>query len=406
MKNRCFDLKAKRVLVVEPLGDGGIAHYTFNLLDSLANHLDSIILFTNRRYELIDKSKQFKVFNWMFLVANWIIIKLPSIDQEHGIFTAIRRVIKIIEYPLNIFEALLIVIVKKIDIVHFQSVNLIEVLMVIVFKLFDIKIIYTVHNVRPLHKELRFYHKWILWFTYSLCNEIIAHTIKGKEEIAHLFKVSKDKIHVIPHGDYNFFIPDDSIIGSDAKSSLHIDPKFKTILFFGAIRENKGLANILTAMPKIIEHVPEVLLLIVGEPCGDYSKYQQIITEQNIADHVWEKLGYIPNEELPVYFFASDMVVLPYNEVTGSGILQVAYAFSKPVVANDLDGFRETIVDGENGYLAKTGDMVNLAEKCIEILMNREKQNRMGSYSKYLADTKYSWDLIAQKTKEIYFSIK
>ena len=237
---------------------------------------------------------------------------------------------------------------------------------------------------------------------YMLCHQIIIHSEKGKEEIIDLYGVDAKKVHVIPHGDYKFFVPGLILTKTKAKRKLDIDIRCKTILFFGAIRENKGLSNILCAMPFIKDKLPSVKLLVVGEPWEDYAKYKKIINEKNLEKYVWEKLVYVSNEELPLYFFASDLVVLPYHEITGSGILQVAYAFSKPVVASDLPGFRETVVDGENGYLVPPKDYGNMAEKIVDILLDDLKQEKMGEYSRFLADTKYSWDTIAGNTKAVY----
>jgi glycosyltransferase involved in cell wall biosynthesis len=96
------------------------------------------------------------------------------------------------------------------------------------------------------------------------------------------------------------------------------------------------------------------------------------------------------------------VVVLPYNEITQSGVLQIAYAFGRPVVATELPGFREVIANGKNGFLVPLNDVGRLAERIAEILQNDGKLQAMGAYSKFLCDTKYSWDGIAQKTSEVY----
>jgi glycosyltransferase involved in cell wall biosynthesis len=239
---------------------------------------------------------------------------------------------------------------------------------------------------------------------YFLCDRIIIHSEKGKEEIVDLFRVKSSKIHVIPHGDYKFFVPEKPISSAIAKTQIGISEECKTILFFGAIRENKGLKNILFALPQIKNKIHKVKLLIVGEPWEDYNKYRKIIIDQGLTDCICENLDYIPNEKISLYFSASDLVVLPYYEITGSGVLQIAYAFGKPVVATDLEGFREVIEDGKNGYLVDLKNVNDLSEKCISILCDENKAKSMGRYSKKLADTKFSWPNIAEKTIEVYNS--
>jgi len=155
-------------------------------------------------------------------------------------------------------------------------------------------------------------------------------------------------------------------------------------------------------MPYIKEQIPEVRLMIVGEPMESYGAYKAVIDEQQIKNEVFEKLDYVPNEDVALYFFAGDLIVLPYHEITQSGILQIAYAFGKPVVATDLGGFREAIENGQNGYLVPLNNIQLLAERCVEILADKEKQKRMGEYSRFLSDTRFAWDSIADKTIGVY----
>jgi D-inositol-3-phosphate glycosyltransferase len=391
-----------KIMMIETLGDGGIAHYTYNLLNALVSKPENVCLFTTKKYEFANEYLQFKVYKRMFRVASYIIRKIPALNEETTLPSIIRRTIKVMEYPINTIEALLLTLFKKIKIVHLQSVNLVELLMITAFKLFNRKVIYTIHNVMPRHGQLKNYHVLIYRLMYLLCDQIIIHSEKGKDEIIELFKVNKNKIHVIPHGDYKFFVPEKGLSKKQAKHRLGISSDTKTLLFFGAIRENKGLRNILVALPEIKKRIDNVKLLIVGEPWEDYGKYKKVIAEKQIEKDVFEKLDYVPNEDVPLYFFATDVVVLPYNEITQSGILQIAYAFGKPVVAADLGGFREAVEDGKNGYLVPLADTEKLAEKCIDILSDDKNLEKMGTYSRYLSDTKYSWDSIATKTKHVY----
>jgi D-inositol-3-phosphate glycosyltransferase len=393
----------RKIMMIEPLGDGGIAHYSFNLLNALIKRGEQTQLFTAKNYEFEnDKLTTFEVSNKMFRIVSYLIKKNSWIDKETRVPSIVRRIVKLIEYPINVVELLLEKIFKQIDIVHFQSVNLIELIAVIGSRIIGARVVFTIHNVMPRHQKLYFYHKFLYRIMYSLCNEIIIHSEKGKEEIIDFYKVSHQKINVIHHGDYKFFIPEKQVSKAEAKSTLGIAEKSKTILFFGAIRENKGLKNILLALPFIKKRIPDLKLMIVGEPLENYNSYKEIIIEQKIQNEVFEKLDYVPNDDVALYFFAADIVVLPYNEITQSGILQIAYAFGKPVVATDLGGFREAIEDDQNGYLVPLDDVKKLGERCVEILIDKDKLHRMGEYSRFLSDTKYSWDSIADKTIEVY----
>jgi glycosyltransferase involved in cell wall biosynthesis len=412
-RNRCTLQRRKKfelmfngkVLMVESIGDGGIAHYAYCLINKLSEKGTGVFLFTAKRYELDGLPIRFNLCKKMFRLAASLIKRVPSLDKETGFAPIIRRAVKAIEYPLNTLEAVWFARKKNIGIVHLQSVNLIELVMVIAFRMDRRRVIYTIHNVMPRHQRLRFYHRVLYRVLYSLCDELIIHSAKGSEQIVKLYRVDKRKVHVIPHGDYKLFVPQEKVCREKAKEGLGIERECKTILFFGAIRENKGLDDVLMALPIIKEHLRNVKLLIVGEPWESFEKYRRIIRENRLGENVFEKLNYVPNEEIPAYFFAADMVVLPYKEVTQSGILQVAYAFQKPVVATDLCGFMETIEDGANGYLVPAGDIKALAEKCCLVLADETVMERMGKYSGFLCDKSFSWDSIAERTiLEVYAS--
>lgn len=391
-----------KLMMIETLGDGGIAHYTFNLLTALAKKEILAYLFTAANYEFLGRNHRYKVYPLMFLITNRVIRFFPYLSNEKPIPALLRRLIKLAEYPFNTLEAIFIAKRQKIKYIHLQSVNWIELLMIAVFKLAGVKIIYTIHNVNPHHKKLRTYHKLLYRIMYSLCDRLIIHSESGKEEIIELFRIKREKIFVIPHGDYKFFVPERILRKDQAKVALGISRNCKTILFFGAIRPNKGLENILRALPHIKRESACIKLLVVGEPWENYKRYKTIIENENIQNEVFEKLEYIPNQEIALYFTAADVVVLPYNEITQSGILQVAYAFAKPVVATAIGGLNEAVKNGKNGYLVPPNDIKALAEKTVEILSNKEKRENMGKYSRYLSDTKYSWDSIAKQTLDVY----
>ena len=94
---------------------------------------------------------------------------------------------------------------------------------------------------------------------------------------------------------------------------------------------------------------PDLTLLIVGECYEDISYYEDIIKEMGIEDKTILVNKFIANENIEPYFKASDMVVLPYNSATQSGILMMAYGLKVPVVANNVGGLPELIVEGKTG---------------------------------------------------------
>ncbi len=146
-----------------------------------------------------------------------------------------------------------------------------------------------------------------------------------------------------------------------------------TILFFGYVRKYKGLANLLRAMPRVLESV-DADLLIVGEFYDDRKGYDAIVTDLGIRDHVRIVAEHVPDEDVGRYFCASDVVVLPYLSATQSGITQVAYAFGLPVISTNVGGLPEVVSDGETGYIVEPGDEEALAGAIVKFFKGGERE--------------------------------
>jgi glycosyltransferase involved in cell wall biosynthesis len=125
----------------------------------------------------------------------------------------------------------------------------------------------------------------------------------------------------------------------------------KILLFFGYIRKYKGLDLLIEAFPKILEHYPEARLLIVGEFYDDPSPYINRIKELKIENEVKLINKFIPNEEVGKYYSVSDLVILPYKSATQSGILNIAYAFNKPVLVTDVGGLAKLVEESKTGII-------------------------------------------------------
>jgi len=133
-----------------------------------------------------------------------------------------------------------------------------------------------------------------------------------------------------------------------------------TMLFFGYVREYKGLAYLLRAMPMILERV-DVDLLVVGEFYDDRAGYDRIIKELGIGERVRIVAEHVPDESVGDYFGAADVAVLPYVSATQSGITQIAFAFGLPVISTNVGGLPEVVREGETGYIVKPEDERDLA---------------------------------------------
>ena len=136
---------------------------------------------------------------------------------------------------------------------------------------------------------------------------------------------------------------------AQARKQLGVPDGKKVILFFGFIREYKGLDVLIRAFSTLDE---SYVLLIGGEVYGDFAPYEKLIAEKGIADRVVKHIRYINDGEVPRFFAAADVCVLPYKSATQSGITSIAFHFEKPVIATDVGGLKETITHRETGLIA------------------------------------------------------
>lgn len=133
------------------------------------------------------------------------------------------------------------------------------------------------------------------------------------------------------------------------------------LLFFGFVREYKGLKYLIEAIAKL-QDGPEVRLTIAGEFWDDKAPYVELIKELKIEDKVTIIDRYIQNEEFAGLFNKTDLVVLPYITVTGSGALQLALGNNKPVITTNIGSLSEIVIDGFNGFGVAARDSSALAE--------------------------------------------
>ena len=179
-----------------------------------------------------------------------------------------------------------------------------------------------------------------------------------------------------------------------ARTQLGIAYGDKVLLFFGFIREYKGLKHLLKAMPILKQTLSNVKLLIVGDFGDDKQDYLNLIQELGIHSMLEIYDEYIPDQEVEKYFTACDLVVLPYESATQSGIVQVAYDFEKPVVVTNVGGLPEVVEDGKTGYIVEPQKPARLAEKITDFF----EKNKGAEFQKNIRQEayKYSWNRMVE----------
>lgn len=139
----------------------------------------------------------------------------------------------------------------------------------------------------------------------------------------------------------------------EALDLIGLREKQHYVLFFGFIRDYKGLDLLLDAM--VDERIAQmgVKLIVAGEFYGDPKPYLEQIKRLDISDRVVMHTEFIPDHEVNRYFCAADLVAQPYKSATQSGVTQIAFHFERPMLVTDVGGLPEIVPDGKVGFVVK-----------------------------------------------------
>ena len=259
-----------------------------------------------------------------------------------------------------------------------------------------IKVIYICHNALP-HERFPL-DKWLTRVTLAKADSIIAHSNSDADILKGM--LPKIPIKVNPHPAYNFFKIQNMTM-EEGRKQLGIQQDAKVLLFFGLVREYKGLRHLIGAMPKIIQEYRDIKLLIVGDFGKEENRvlYEAMIRELGLADNIDIYGGHIPIPEVEKFFVACDMVVLPYESATQSGVIQVAYSFQKPVLATNVGGLPDVVSDKKTGYIVEPRQPNQIAEAVLDFYENAKIQD----FKKHIAEESYrfSWERMEETIKEL-----
>lgn len=183
-----------------------------------------------------------------------------------------------------------------------------------------------------------------------------------------------------------------------AKEILGLDPASRYILFFGIIRDYKGLDLLLQAFEKLPSRQKNVKLLVAGEYYSNEEKYKQLISDLKIESDVKVVNEFIKDSEVGRYFCACDIVAQPYKNATQSGVTQIGYHFETPMLVTNVGGLPEMIPDGRVGYVVEPNpDAISTA---LEDFFNSDKESLFRENLK-IEKQKYLWDKLTAKILEL-----
>ncbi len=150
----------------------------------------------------------------------------------------------------------------------------------------------------------------------------------------------------------------------EAQEALGLRSDRINLLFFGLVREYKGLDILLEAMKSETLRALPLHLTVAGEFYDNYSKYEQMVKEYGLTERVSMENKFIEDSEVRKYFCSSDLVVLPYKSATQSGVTQIAFHFSRPMLVTNVGGLPEIVREGKSGYVCEPN--AESIARCIE----------------------------------------
>lgn len=281
---------------------------------------------------------------------------------------------------------------NKIEIVHFQffHLKLQNILVLQLAKYFGLKRIVTIHDIDSFRgKDSSSLQKK----GFALSQKLIVHNQFSFDEIIRK-GISKEKVSIIPHGNYIPFVE---------KVTQNNPSEILNLLFFGQIKEVKGLDILINAFAKAYKKNENIRLTIAGKPWGtNAEEFSTRISELKIENVVTTNFSYIPNEEIHSYFQNSDLVVLPYKRIYQSGVLLLSMSYGRVCLCSDLDAFKEIIIENETGYFFENKNVDSLSKKILEICQSKIDISRIEKNAQELLKTKFDWKKIAKLTKELY----
>ena len=225
------------------------------------------------------------------------------------------------------------------------------------------KVITLIHNAIP--HEPRFFDKPMAKLLFKQSHGFIVMSDTVKNDLESLCNGAKYIQN--PHPLYNHFGKKQD--KEKAHQSLALDPCKKTLLFFGLIRDYKGLDLLIEAMSKLDESYQ---LLIAGECYGNYDKYQILIEASPACKRIYSYNRYIADNEIPVFFSAADALILPYRSATQSGVVSIAYHYNLPMLSTPVGDFQHSIADPGTGIVVPEISSQAIAQG-IKDLLSPEK---------------------------------
>lgn len=259
-----------------------------------------------------------------------------------------------------------------------------------------IRVVWEMHNI-VAHGFRRSDKKRAKWF-YEKVDAVVFHSesdiVRSRELLG--TDTAKEHFAIIPHGSFNDSYSN-HITKAQARRILKVDSDVKIILCFGFIRRNRGYEYLLEAA----KGLNDTMVLIAGKIL-ERDVYKMLLNYEERMPNLKLLAGWIDDENLQVLFNACDIVVLPYTEITTSGVIPLAYGFMRPVITSNIGGLKD-VVRENTGILVPPRDSDSL-RNAIRVLFEMDYEE-MGRQAYNYASNAFCWQRNVRTLSNLYASL-
>jgi glycosyltransferase involved in cell wall biosynthesis len=242
--------------------------------------------------------------------------------------------------------------------------------------------VFTAHDVLPRRERARAAWPGLLgWF-----DRVVVHSQRAVDE---LDRAGVSREHLVRIGHPVFEVP-----------SALPSPSGSTLLFFGLIRDYKGLDVLVRALPQI----DGAELVVAGDVVDSVEPARALARELGVEERIDWRLGFVPDEEVPRLMERAAVVVLPYRELDSSGVLATAIGYGRPVVVTDVGSLGEQVREFGAGRVVPPNDPTALANACNSLLLSSEELARAALGARDAAAA-LTWEASAEAHEKLYMEL-
>jgi glycosyltransferase involved in cell wall biosynthesis len=274
---------------------------------------------------------------------------------------------------------------------QYSELAAVDYLAMRILRALKVKVLFVAHEIEPweasgVSRRLRaaiVRHAW----------RLIAHGEPEAVELRRRYGLASGRVVVTGHGDFRRF-QDPSLTQAEARRRTGLPLEVPIALFFGSGRPSKGLSVLFEAWESVHARLPQAMLVVAGRPARGAEGAPPV-------PGVIRREGMVDPPLAVAFYAAADLVVIPYERITTSGVMRHAFSSGRALVATSVGELNRHVVPDQTGWLVPVGDADALASALADALGDRSRLQRMGESARAYALRAWDWDEIGRQTLAI-----